>query len=195
MPRGRGAHPRPPFRGRGSREAGRCANWSASWICRQRCSNTTGCPCRRRSTAAPSCLCSRRPSAAQSRHRLARRGVHPDQRVTSGTSDPHGTLEIQRLHARSCTVGRSAGRIITSKSICTIFRPIPTSLTNLIGVEAFRAVADDLSPRLIRRMMEAGEAAPAEGGLPYTAQRPAVAVLPPYPSGGADAGSHGQRTH
>ena len=71
----------------------------------------------------------------------------------------------------------------------------PYELTNLIGIEAFRAVADDLRERLIRRMVPAGEAAP---DIEPAAPRPGgqrSPKLPPYPSGGADAGSHGQRTH
>ena len=71
----------------------------------------------------------------------------------------------------------------------------PYELTNLIGVEAFRAVADDLRERLIRRMVEAGEAAPIIEPAPPRPSGQRSPVLPPYPSGGADAGSHGQRTH
>ncbi|GIP31505.1 sulfatase-like hydrolase/transferase [Paenibacillus sp. J2TS4] len=37
----------------------------------------------------------------------------------------------------------------------------PYELTNLVGMDSFRAVADDLRDRLIRRMVEAGEAPPA----------------------------------
>ncbi len=36
----------------------------------------------------------------------------------------------------------------------------PHELTNLVGLANFRAVADDLRDRLIRRMVAAGEAAP-----------------------------------
>ncbi len=36
----------------------------------------------------------------------------------------------------------------------------PYELTNLIGIDAFRDVADDLKARLIARMVAAGEAAP-----------------------------------
>ena len=71
----------------------------------------------------------------------------------------------------------------------------PYELTNLVGVEAFRVVADDLRERLIRRMVEAGEAAPVIEPAPPRPSGQRSPVLPPYPSGGADAGSHGQRTH
>ena len=36
----------------------------------------------------------------------------------------------------------------------------PHELTNLVGLANFRAVADDLRDRLIRRLVAAGEAAP-----------------------------------
>jgi len=71
----------------------------------------------------------------------------------------------------------------------------PYELTNLIGVEAYRAVANDLRERLIRRMVEAGEAAPIIEPAPSRPSGQRSPVLPPYPSRGADAGSHGQRTH
>jgi arylsulfatase A-like enzyme len=71
----------------------------------------------------------------------------------------------------------------------------PYELTNLIGVEAFRAVADDLAKRLIRRMVDAGEAAPVIEPAPPRPSGQRSPVLPPYPHPGADSGSHGQRTH
>ena len=57
----------------------------------------------------------------------------------------------------------------------------PYELTNLIGVEAFRAVADDLRERLIRRMVEAGEAAPVIEPAPPRPSGQRSPVLPPYP--------------
>lgn len=69
----------------------------------------------------------------------------------------------------------------------------PYELNNIIGVEAFRGVADDLRERLTRRMVEAGEAAPTITPAPPRPSGQRAPELPAYPVPGSD--THGQRTH